>query len=335
MNDFNRLFITPVLPFADDAARVIDEDGYRRLLRYFMQPEFLASRMGVIANPEAGEIFYLSREEKRRIVEITVEECGEHVPVFAGVAGTSTDDCVQVARDAHEAGAIGLFLCPPIGASDVTVSWDAEQYPEIWIDMARAVADAADLPIIAHPVSSVTPRWAQGLPLPATLKMCEEIPQIVGWKMTYSYDALLRVARGLRQFNAETGRDVMVMGASAHWFHDLMAREYLDGVCTGSFSYAMEPMLAHLEAWRREDLQEARRIWNGGMAALHEYVYAEWSRLHIRYKVATWLRGLIDSPLMRPPVPRPKQIEIDTIRGLLEAAGLDPIAATPEEARFL
>ena len=48
-------------------------------------------------------------------------------------------------------------------------------------------------------------------------------------------------------------------------------------------------------------------------------------RLHVRYKVATWLRGLIPNPFMRPPMPDPRQIEIDTIYALLQAAGLSVI----------
>lgn len=54
---------------------------------------------------------------------------------------------------------------------------------------------------------------------------------------------------------------------------------------------------------------------------LHEYV-ADMGRLHIRYKTATWLRGLIPNPFMRPPMPRPRQVEIDTLYGLLQALRL-------------
>ena len=48
-------------------------------------------------------------------------------------------------------------------------------------------------------------------------------------------------------------------------------------------------------------------------------------RLHIRYKTATWLRGLIPSPFMRAPMPKPKQAEIDTLYRLLKALNLPVI----------
>ena len=60
----------------------------------------------------------------------------------------------------------------------------------------------------------------------------------------------------------------------------------------------------------------ARSIWDGGLVQPHEYI-ADRGRLHIRYKTATWLRGLIPNPFMRSP--KPKQAEIDALYGLLKA----------------
>ena len=57
---------------------------------------------------------------------------------------------------------------------------------------------------------------------------------------------------------------------------------------------------------------------------LHEYV-ADMGRLHIRYKTATWLRGLIPNPYMRSPMPKPKQAEIDALYRLLKALNFEVI----------
>ena len=44
-----------------------DEAAYRRFIQYFLrEPRFVQSG-GLCVNPEAGEIFYLRREEKRRV----------------------------------------------------------------------------------------------------------------------------------------------------------------------------------------------------------------------------------------------------------------------------
>ena len=95
--DLERLYCAVALPYKPGTYD-IDQDALRKFLRYFMQPKFVDAGGGIVINPEAGEVFYLSREEKRRNVEIAVEECGGKVPVFAGVIAPTTKDTVQDAR---------------------------------------------------------------------------------------------------------------------------------------------------------------------------------------------------------------------------------------------
>ncbi|HTM10597.1 MAG TPA: dihydrodipicolinate synthase family protein [Verrucomicrobiae bacterium] len=320
-NQHARHYVAVVTPFKDNFE--VDEAALRRHLRYFMQPAFKNAGGAVIINPEAGELFYLSREEKRRNVEIAMEECGRKVPVFAGAIDLRTEDAVKVAVDAREAGADGLFLLPPIGMMDITSCWDPEKYPEIWIDMAKAQASAAGLPAIVHPVAGRTPAFGIGLPLAPALLMCREIPEIVGWKMTYSYEGTKIVAKGLKTLQ----RQVAVLIATGRYFHDHLATGILEGTLSGSYNYAMESMMAHLEAWKKKDVAEATQIWDSGLYDLHAYIYSDYSRLHVRYKLATWLRGLIPSPFMRPPQPEPRREEIQMLSGLVKKTGLSMIEA--------
>jgi dihydrodipicolinate synthase/N-acetylneuraminate lyase len=88
----------------------------------------------------------------------------------------------------------------------------------------------------------------------------------------------------------------------------------------------MESMINHITAWKRRDIEEACRIWKSGLEDLHEYVYSDYSRLHVRYKIATWLRGLIPLPFMRPPMPNPRREEVVALRELLAKAGFSVIS---------
>lgn len=304
-----RLYCTVVTPFHEDYT--LDEAAFRHFLRHFLRPAFLEVG-GLIINPEAGEIGLLSRDEKRRLVEIALEEAGGRLPVFAGVAGLRTEETVAVARDAKELGVTGLFLCPPMGSGDVTRSWLADKYPEVWIDQAHAQLAAADLPAIVHPTAGST-GW---LPLDATLAMCRALPNIFAWKMTYPYEEYRRIATGLRTLD----RRVAIFGASGHRFHEYLAVELFDGAATGALCYALEPMLEHVSAWRRQDLPRAQMLWRQ-LSPLHEYVYGD-RRHHVRYKLATWLRGLIPNPWLRPPMPKPRREEVTVLHALLQAAGL-------------
>jgi hypothetical protein len=58
---------------------------------------------------------------------------------------------------------------------------------------------------------------------------------------------------------------------------------------TSSWNYGLKPMLKHIEAWRADDICAARRIWvESGLRNLQEYIYSDYSRLHLRCKVGAW-----------------------------------------------
>lgn len=317
-NISHRLYTALLLPLKDNLE--IDEAGLRKLVRYYVNHRF-AKVGGLIANPEAGEVAYLTREEKRRVLEIVMEEAAGKLPVLAGTFAWTTSETVQTARDAKAMGVTGIFVIPPAGSMDVSIAWDPIRYPEVWLDQIKEQDSAVDLPIFTHPVANHSQPWGIGLPLEPTLKFCREVPNIVGWKTTYAYPGHRLLARAMRQ----EAPNVALLCSSSHFFHEYLAVGNFDGTISGSWNYALEPMLDHIEAFQRNDLVAARKIWDGGMARLHEYIYSEPGRLHIRYKIAAWLRGLIDSPVMRPPMPKPRPEEIRTIAALLKTTGIDVI----------
>jgi 4-hydroxy-tetrahydrodipicolinate synthase len=316
---YDRLFVAMATPFKKNFQ--VDEAELRKLLKYFMQPKFVKAGGGVIINPEAGEIFYLSKKEKRRNIEIALEEVGGKVPVFTGVTDLRTDDAVKGAIDAKECGVDGIFILPPMGSGDVSTVWDPMKYPEVWIDMVKAQDNAVNLPIIIHPVAPGGAVFGQGLPLDPTLKMCKAVPNIVGWKMTYAPNGWNLIAGGLRSLDRHVG----ILAAPANQFHHNLADNLFDGTVSGSFNYAMESMIDHINAWRNKEYDKAMKIWHGGLGELHTYVIADLCRLHIRYKIATWLRGLVPHPFMIPPQPKPMKQEILKLHELLTKCGLSVI----------
>jgi 4-hydroxy-tetrahydrodipicolinate synthase len=315
----HRKYVATLLP--TNAKFEIDEEAYRRHLRYFTRNERFARDGGLVINPEAGETFYMTREEKRRTLEIALEEANGKLPVFAGIYGATTRDVVELTKDAKAIGAQGIFVIPPGGAIDITLCWDPVKYPEVWLDQIKEQDRAVDLPMITHPVATPSAAYGGGLPVEPMLKMIKEVPNIVGWKMTYSYEGYRRVTRALR----EHAPNVAILAAPANIFHENLASGEFDGTVSGSWCYALESMLEHLEAWEANDVVRARKIWHGGLSQLHDYIYSEWGRLHVRYKAAAWLRGLVPQPAMRPPMPAPRREELQTLHRLLKSAGMSVI----------
>jgi dihydrodipicolinate synthase/N-acetylneuraminate lyase len=317
-----RLYVAMVNPYKLGTYD-LDESALRAIVRYFIEGGASAG-VSLIVNPEAGEVFYMTREEKKRSLEIVLEEVNGRVPVVAGVMDVTTQGTMEVALDAKRLGADGLFLMPPIGAIDITTSWNPTKYPEVWLDQIRIIDSLCDMPIFTHPVGAPSIGYGIGLPEEPTRLICQAVPNIVGWKMTYNWDGWKKVGRSLRNLQPT----VAVLGAPAHYFHEALASNLMDGTITGSFNYAFEPMLKHIEAWGRGDVVEATSIWDSGLSELQEWMYGDYSRLHIRYKLATWLRGLIAHPFMRPPMPAPTEAEIIECAELLRGAGLSIIDAS-------
>jgi dihydrodipicolinate synthase/N-acetylneuraminate lyase len=317
--NYDRLYVTPVLPYKAGSLD-IDEEALRNLMRYFLQPKFVTAGGAIIINPVAGEIFFLSRAEKKRVVQIAVEECGGKVPVFAGAIDWTTRDTVEIAQDAKDAGADGIFLVPPSGPTDITMGWDCIRHPEIWMDMIKEIDQKVSLPMIAHPTAPPAPGSAGGFAVEPTLKVCRAFKNVIGWKMTYKYEDYLRVAQGLRSLD----HHVAILGASSGYFHEYLANGYLDGTATGGWNYAMEAMVDHIQAWREDDIKKAKKVWPA-LKKLHGYVHEDKTHHHLRYKIAAWLRGLIPNPFMRPPMPQPEREETLILRELLKNAGLTVI----------
>jgi 4-hydroxy-tetrahydrodipicolinate synthase len=103
---FKGIFPALVTPFTKDDE--IDEAAYRALIRYV-----LPHVDGVVPVGTTGEFVYLSEAEKRKVIEIALDEVGGKVPVVAGTGCPSTRDTVRLTAWAKEAGAMAALVVAP------------------------------------------------------------------------------------------------------------------------------------------------------------------------------------------------------------------------------
>lgn len=325
---FDRYYCALVTPYKPDSLEV-DEGGYRKLVRYFTKSEdFRRTRGALIVNPEAGEIFYLTPDERRRLIKIILEERPADMPIFAGCYGVRRDEVIASALGAKALGVDGIFVMPPAGTMEVTTAIDGSKNPEIWTNHVRAIAEATQLPLIVHPAHPRTMEWGIAVPIETVKMVLEEVPSVVGWKMIYGHAAAhFRVARYIRSLPRHVG----ILNAPHYCFHTALMTDLLDGMVQGSYNFAMEGLTEHLLAWQSGDIPTAKRIWNTKVMPIHDYIYADSSRLHIRYKLATWIRGLIAHPFMRPPMPEPRREEAERIYEIISRTGLSSIGQSEFE----
>jgi 4-hydroxy-tetrahydrodipicolinate synthase len=96
---------------------------------------------GLIMLGSLGENQTLDPEEKRRVMEATIQQVRGRVPVLSGVAEQSTGLAVRYARDLERLGADGFMLMPPM-----SYKGDARETTAHF----RTVARATGLPIMIY-----------------------------------------------------------------------------------------------------------------------------------------------------------------------------------------
>ena len=149
----------PVTPFKEDNS--LDLKGYRKNLSYMLEQPMCA----IVAAGGTGELYSLTPDEVRRVVEVTIEEVGGSVPVIAGVgfAGGLTK---LLASQAADCGADGVLAFPPY-------------YPNAdmkgLVDYYASIAEASGLGVLVY-----SRDWAHFTP--AQAEQLAEISNIVAWK---------------------------------------------------------------------------------------------------------------------------------------------------------
>ncbi len=83
----------------------------------------------------------LSENERKRLIEITVDQVGGRVPVCAGASAETTKDTVMYSRFAKEVGCQGVMILPP---------YYFGPNPEELYTHYRAVSDSVDIPIMIY-----------------------------------------------------------------------------------------------------------------------------------------------------------------------------------------
>jgi 4-hydroxy-tetrahydrodipicolinate synthase len=116
-----------------------------------------------------GETPTLTREERDRVVRITVEVAGGRVPVLAGVGGYDTHEVAELAEHTETLGVQGLLSVTP---------YYNKPTQEGLFHHYRTIAEHTTLPIIVYNVPGRTGCNVE----PRTLARLATIPNVVGVK---------------------------------------------------------------------------------------------------------------------------------------------------------
>ncbi len=152
-----------VTPFRSDLS--LDEEAFAGLVRRQVESgiHFL------VPCGTTGENPTLNKQERLRVVEITLKEAKGKVPVLAGAGGYNTSEVVELARELEAMEVDGLLSVTP---------YYNKPTPEGLYEHYKAIAAATRLPIVLYNVPSRTGTNIT----PSTLARLASIDNIVGVK---------------------------------------------------------------------------------------------------------------------------------------------------------
>jgi 4-hydroxy-tetrahydrodipicolinate synthase len=125
-----------VTPFTEDGG-AIDTDALGAIVDRLIG----AGVAGLVPGGSTGEFTTLSHDERRQLVEVTVEAAAGRVPVVAVTGALSTRETVALSVHAERAGAAAVMVVPPF--------YDALSWSEL-LAHYTAVADAIGIPIMYY-----------------------------------------------------------------------------------------------------------------------------------------------------------------------------------------
>ena len=250
------------------------------------------------------------------MLEIAADEIGAKLPIVHGGYAEGSMEAARIARMAHEGGASALLVFPP-------GPFAMGQRPEMAVEHFRRIAEVTDLPLIAfqYPLAG-----GQGYPLSTLLRMREAVPTLAAIKDWCANPQLHeRQIRTLQSLQPALN----VLTTHSAWLLSSLVLGCA-GLLSGSGSVIAGLQAQLFRAVRNNDLAQARRL-HERITPTAEVFYSEpWVDMHNRMKEALVLMGKLPRAVVRPPLVKLPQIEIERIRQALVAAGLlDGAAGLP------
>jgi 4-hydroxy-tetrahydrodipicolinate synthase len=280
-----------VTPFKQDLS--LDEGTLRKLVRRQID----AGINFLVPCGTTGESPTLTRAEHLRVVGITIEEAKGKVPVLAGAGGYNTHEVIELAREIERMGADGIL--------SVTPYYNKPTQEGLYRHF-RAIAEAADIPLILYNVPS---RTVADLANDTVVRLAQ-VPRIVGLKESTS--SIERVTDLL----ARVPKDFMVFSGNddAALAYALLGARGVISVTANVAPRLMHEMMAQAGTGERE---KAIAI-NNRLLPLHRTLFVEANPIPVKW--ALHRMGRIAPGLRLPLTPLSSQYH-ETVAAALRAAG--------------
>ena len=173
---FSGSIVALVTPFKDGK---VDWSGLEGLVEFHIK----SGTHGIVPCGTTGESATLSHQEHDEVIKTVIKTVHKRIPVIAGTGSNSTDEAVQLTREAEKSGADGALLISPY-YNRPTQEGIYQHY--------KKVADSVGIPLIVYNIPGRTGSKIE----PETLARLSEIDNVAGVKeATGSVDQAIDVIR--------------------------------------------------------------------------------------------------------------------------------------------
>ncbi len=211
-----------------------DEAGTRAFVRHMMSYDI----GGLYITGSTGESFLMNSEERKRQVEIVMDEVNGALPVVVHIGAMSTRESIALAEHAQSVGAAGISSVPPF-----YFRYTQDQI----FGYYRDIAGSTDLPLIVYNVPLA------GLLTVDMIKRLAEIDNVKGVKYT-----------GTALYEVTQIRDACKEGFQIYGGCDELGSSNIalgvDGIIGTFYNVIQDLYLRIWDAVKRSDVKEAAEL---------------------------------------------------------------------------
>lgn len=261
---FRGVWAAITTPFTPDGE--LDEAGLRRNMRHITDNLHIE---GIFCTGTMGEFWALTKEERKRVVEIVVAESKGKCRVIAHTAHHSAKETVELTRHAEEVGAdFAVLMNPYYPPADEAMIYDWFKFVASRVNIGIWMFDAEFAGYGFSP--ELTARIADienicGLKLPRSLEQYEAVKRLVGDKIVISQPSEVNWMTMMRNY----GQQVHMSSPNPYLFQTkgwLPMRDYTELALQGRFDEAeaiaktLQPLRDVYAKWFRAPWLERKLI---------------------------------------------------------------------------
>jgi 4-hydroxy-tetrahydrodipicolinate synthase len=271
----------------------IDEASTRSLVDFVIKKGV----NGILALGSTGEVFALTEAERKKFVEIVVDQAKGRVPVGVGVNDSSSDVSAILAKHAESIGADYIFTCPPY--------YHPHRSEGVYRHI-KYISDSVSLPIMVYDGGA-----GIEIPLEQLKKMADTIPNLACAKLFIPYPEKISM------YEKATG------GKLAAWSgHDqmnyLMLLQGAKGMTSAASNVLPREQTDMFNFINEGKLDEARKIFFDKLAPLNAIAFANVLQYPQCYKLALKWMGVIESDTCKVVMEPISEIRRRELRAVME-----------------